>query len=73
MALQGRWKEAIESANRTLEIDPQYAGAYFIRAMARQGLNDPKGAAEDARRSIQLGIDEPRRSAALRIAGSRQD
>jgi tetratricopeptide (TPR) repeat protein/tRNA A-37 threonylcarbamoyl transferase component Bud32 len=66
-AIMGRWRDAIGSANLALEFLPSDPNPYFVRATARQALNDLKGAKEDAGRSVQLGLEEPRRSIALKI------
>ena len=45
---------AIGQFNQAIQLDPNHAGAYFGRAMARFKLQDDMGAAADATRAEQL-------------------
>lgn len=45
---------AIGQFNRAIQLDPQFAGAYFGRAMARFKLQDDMGAASDAIQAEKL-------------------
>jgi tetratricopeptide (TPR) repeat protein len=46
----------IDWLNKTLDLDPNYLYAYFQKAKAQGELGNP----EDARATLQLGIDKAR-------------
>ena len=55
--LQGRPEEAMLDFDRAIELKPNLADAYTNRALTRVALDDPDGAARDARRAIELKED----------------
>ena len=55
-----RYEEALASATRTIELEPQRAEAWYFRALARQALNDLAGARADADHSLTLLPDDDR-------------
>jgi Tfp pilus assembly protein PilF len=48
------WAHAIEDLDQAILIDPKYANAYRIRAVARTAIGDAAGAAADFEKSRQL-------------------
>ena len=54
---QGEFKEAIKSFNTAIEIDPNNAESYFLRAMSYQGMALSKLAVADLEKAIVLKTD----------------
>ena len=47
----------VEDYTRAIEIDPNYATAYFNRGVSKFYLGDTIGACKDARKAQELGDD----------------
>jgi tetratricopeptide (TPR) repeat protein len=65
--LKGEYRDAIGSLNRSIQLVPTDGSTYYVRAQARRAANDPKGAVEDARKALQLGLPENQRTLALKL------
>jgi tetratricopeptide (TPR) repeat protein len=50
----GDKKGAIEDYNQALQINPNYAKAYYLRGVARALSGDKKGAIEDFQKAADL-------------------
>ena len=48
---------AISDYNKAIEINPNYAGVYFNRALSKEFLGDLTGACADAKKAISLGAN----------------
>jgi tetratricopeptide (TPR) repeat protein len=48
------WARAIEDLDKAILLNPRYANAYQIRAIAKRSIGDAPGAAADSERSQQL-------------------
>ena len=53
-AVAGNYREAIESYDRVIELNPDMAEAYYVRGVAYNNLGDPKQAITDLDRAIEL-------------------
>ena len=58
MAKQGEYKGAIRDYDRVIEIDPDFADAYYNRGVAKVRLKEFKGAVEDFTEAIKLKPDD---------------
>jgi tetratricopeptide (TPR) repeat protein len=47
-------REAVAQFNQAVALNPRYTTAYFLRAVAKYQLNDPKGALADYNQAISL-------------------
>jgi tetratricopeptide (TPR) repeat protein len=47
-------REAVAQFNQALVLNPRYTIAYFLRAIVKDGLNDPQGALADFNQAISL-------------------
>jgi|TARA_B110000967_G_scaffold135273_1_gene138112 tetratricopeptide (TPR) repeat protein len=54
---QGEFTEAVKSFNTAIEIDPNNAESYFLRAMSYQGMALSKLAVADLEKAIVLKTD----------------
>ncbi|MHC5021304.1 MAG: tetratricopeptide repeat protein, partial [Planctomycetota bacterium] len=52
LSLNGRYAEALESADRAVELDPADGDAWNMRGLAKEGLGDLAGAAADWRTAL---------------------
>jgi len=65
---QDRWKEAIESFGKALQIDPNSADAYYNRAGTRYHLGQYKDAIADYEKTLVLQPNYPNASKYLKYA-----
>ena len=52
----GEYKSAIEDLNRAIELEPEFAEAYFNRGLTKIFLDDVEGGAMDLSKAGELGI-----------------
>ncbi len=52
-----RFDEALQKYDQALQLRPDYARAWYLRALAKRDLNDFKGFREDIERAAQLDPD----------------
>jgi tetratricopeptide (TPR) repeat protein len=52
--LRAEKREAVAQFNRAVELNPRYVIAYFMRAIAKDQLNDQQGALADYNKAISL-------------------
>ena len=52
----GEYKSAIEDLNRAIELEPEFAEAYFNRGLTKIFMDDIDGGALDLSRAGELGI-----------------
>lgn len=52
-----RFDEALQKFDQALQLRPDYARAWYLRALAKRDLNDFKGFREDIERAAQLDPD----------------
>jgi tetratricopeptide (TPR) repeat protein len=53
---QAERREAVDQFNQAVAMNPQYTTAYFLRAIAKDLLGDPKGALADYNQAIFLNL-----------------
>jgi lipid-A-disaccharide synthase len=53
-AARGRYKEAIELFDKSIELDPNNSDSYFFRGKAKWQNKDPKGAEADINKAISM-------------------
>jgi tetratricopeptide (TPR) repeat protein len=51
------WNLAVKDCNKAIEIDAEYAYAYYNRAIAKEMLRDLDNACNDWNKSYELGLD----------------
>lgn len=61
--------QALKYADRTVELDPNRAEGYSLRASAKYQLRDYPGAYADARRALELDPNDARASTIMKFAG----
>ena len=54
----GSYSEAIKDFTKSIALKPDYARAYFNRAIAKQHINDKAGACSDFRKAEKLGYSK---------------
>ena len=54
---KGQYKDAIACYNKVIEINPDYAAAYYNRGIAKSDLQDYHGAIEDYNKAIEINPD----------------
>jgi tetratricopeptide (TPR) repeat protein len=52
--LSGNYQEAIDAYDKSIELNPNFAEAYYIRGTAYYNLGDPKRAIQDLDKTIEL-------------------
>src|SRR6185503_1047458 len=61
----GKYDEAIEQENKTMELNPKAAGAYWIRGMTYQQKKMFQESIKDYRHALELSPGDPNYLAAL--------
>ena len=54
----GNFSEAIKNYNKAIEINPDYADAYYNRGNAKGALGNMQGAIEDFNKALQLNPND---------------
>ncbi len=64
---RGDYEQAIEDYNKAIELDPDFAEAYYLRGVAYYVFDDPEQAIEDFTKAIEL---DPNFASGLPFSGA---
>jgi tetratricopeptide (TPR) repeat protein len=53
-ARRGLYKEAFDDLTQAINLNPEFAEAYIVRAHARTGIEDKQGAVTDFQKAIDI-------------------
>ena len=57
MCIRDRYKKAIKDYDRTIELDPEFAMAYYHRGICYRNLGQHEKSIEDHSKAIELDPD----------------